>query len=164
MTYEEIIRKAREVMGPNCRVCPVCDGRACRGELPGLGGIRSGSSFTVCRPYLDSIKVMMDVVYDAGELDTSIELFGRTWPFPFFMAPLGDMGLNYNDYLSEEEWSRMSVGGMAECGSLAFTPDGALDKFFNLSIRSIRMKKSARSHASSAVRTSPRPPWPRRGN
>ncbi len=138
MTYEEVITRARAVMGPNCRVCPVCDGRACRGEVPGLGGLGSGSSFTVCRPFFDSVKVLMDVVYEPGELDTSIELFGQTWPFPFFMAPLGGMGLNYNDYLSEEDWSRMSVGGMAACGSLAFTPDGALDRFFELSIRSIR--------------------------
>lgn len=137
MTYEEIIAKARSVMGPNCRVCPVCDGRACRGEVPGVGALGSGSSFTVCRSYLDSVKVMMDVIYESEEPDTSIELFGRRFPFPFFMAPLGGMGLNYNRYLSEEEWSRISVGGMAACGSLAFTPDGAKDEYFELSLRSI---------------------------
>ena len=138
MTYQEIIDKARAVMGPNCRVCPVCDGRACRGEIPGLGGIGSGSSFTVCRPYLDSIKVLMDVVYEPAEIDTSIELFGRSYPFPFFMAPIGGMGFNYNSYLTEEEWSRMSVAAMASRGSLAFTPDGAQDRYFNLSLSSIR--------------------------
>ncbi len=137
MTYEEIVKRARELMGPNCRVCPVCDGRACRGEIPGLGGMGSGSSFTVCRPFLDSVKLMMDVVYESAPIDTSIELFGKSWPFPFFMAPLGGMGLNYNDAITEEEWSAMSVGAMAECGSLAFTPDGAKDEFFELSIRSI---------------------------
>ncbi len=137
MTYQEIIEKARAVMGPNCRVCPVCDGRACRGEIPGLGGIGSGSSFTVCRGYLDGVKVMMDVVYEPAEIDTSIELFSRRFPFPFFMAPLGGMGFNYNGFLTEEEWSRMSVAAMADCGSLAFTPDGAKDEYFELSMRSI---------------------------
>ena len=137
MTYQDVINNARAVMGPNCRVCPVCDGRACRGEIPGLGGLGSGSSFTVCRTYLDSIKVMMDVVYEPVEINTSIELFGKTFPFPFFMAPLGGMGFNYNSYLTEEDWSRMSVGSMAACGSLAFTPDGAKDEYFELSMRSI---------------------------
>lgn len=137
MTYQEILEKARAVMGPNCRVCPVCDGRACRGEIPGLGGLGSGSSFTVCRSFLDSVKVMMDVVYEFKGVDTAIELFGRSFPFPFFLAPLGGMGFNYNSYLSEEDWSRMSVGAMAELGSLAFTPDGAKDEFFELSMRSI---------------------------
>ena len=137
MTYQEVIEKARSVMGPNCRVCPVCDGRACRGEIPGLGALGSGSSFTVCRSFLDGVKVMMDVVYEPAEIDTSIELFGRSFPFPFFMAPLGGMGFNYNSYLSEEEWSRMSVSAMAECGSAAFTPDGAKEEFFELSMRSI---------------------------
>ena len=137
MTYQEIIEKARSVMGPNCRVCPVCDGRACRGEIHGVGAMGNGSSFTVCRSYLDSVRIMMDVVYEPGEIDTSIELFGRRFPFPFFMAPLGGMNFNYNDYLSEEEWSRMSVSAMAECGSVAFTPDGAKDEYFDLSIASI---------------------------
>ena len=137
MTYREVIEKARAVMGPNCRVCPVCDGRACRGEVPGVGGLGSGSSFTVCRAYLDSIKLMMDVVYEPSEIDTSLELFSRRFPFPFFMAPLGGMNFNYTDYLTEAEWSRMSVSAMAECGSLAFTPDGAKDEFFDLSIASI---------------------------
>ena len=36
MTYQEIWDKARSVMGPNCRVCPECNGKACKGEIPGV--------------------------------------------------------------------------------------------------------------------------------
>jgi len=28
-----------------CRVRPVCDGRACAGEVPGMGGLGTGSAF-----------------------------------------------------------------------------------------------------------------------
>ena len=34
MTLDEIWAKARGMMGPNCRACPVCNGKACRGEVP----------------------------------------------------------------------------------------------------------------------------------
>ena len=138
MTYQEVLDKAREVMAPNCRVCPDCNGAACRGQIPGLGGMGSGSSFTVCREYLKRMKIMMDVVYEPGETDTSIELFGRRFAFPFFLAPIGGMKGNYNGYMSENEWSEISVGTMAECGSLAFTPDGPVDKMFNLHLAHIR--------------------------
>jgi hypothetical protein len=35
---KEIRQTARERMKGYCRVCPVCDGRACAGEVPGMGG------------------------------------------------------------------------------------------------------------------------------
>ena len=123
MTVQEIWDRAREVMGPQCRVGPVCDGKACRGQIPGVGGIGSGRSFTVCREYLDSVRVMMDVVCAPGEIDTSIELFGRRFSIPFFLAPLGGMGMNYNGYLTDDQFGEMSVLGMAEAGGFAFTPD-----------------------------------------
>ena len=39
------IRAARERMKGHCRVCPVCDGKACAGEVPGMGGLGTGASF-----------------------------------------------------------------------------------------------------------------------
>src|SRR5512132_3942752 len=42
---EDVLKVAREKLYPRCRVCPECDGQACMGEVPGLGGIGSGMSF-----------------------------------------------------------------------------------------------------------------------
>ena len=138
MTIQAVWAKAREVMGPKCRVCPECNGKACRGEIPGVGGIGSGSSFTVCREYLNSVKVMMDLVYEPGEIDTSIELFGEHFDVPFFMAPIGGMDSNYNGYMTDEAFADMSIRGMVESGSLAFTPDGFYDSLFELQLPVIR--------------------------
>ena len=41
---KEIFDNAKKLMKGFCRVCPVCDGRACAGEVPGMGGLGSGSS------------------------------------------------------------------------------------------------------------------------
>ena len=49
MTYSELLNSARAALDGVCRVCPVCDGRACRGQIPGVGGKASGRAFTGCR-------------------------------------------------------------------------------------------------------------------
>src|SRR5664279_3887348 len=35
----EVYQKARQVLYPICRVCPQCDGVACAGEYPSIGGL-----------------------------------------------------------------------------------------------------------------------------
>ena len=42
MDMREIRATARERMKGYCRVCPVCNGVACAGEVPGMGGTLSG--------------------------------------------------------------------------------------------------------------------------
>lgn len=37
MNEREVKDKARELLKPFCRVCPECNGVACRGEVPGMG-------------------------------------------------------------------------------------------------------------------------------
>ena len=59
MTYNEVLAKAREVMAPKCRVCKNCDGRACRGEVPGTGGVGNGEAFISCPEYLKNIRIHM---------------------------------------------------------------------------------------------------------
>lgn len=44
MDIKEVRANAKERMKGFCRVCPVCDGRACAGETPGMGGIGTGSA------------------------------------------------------------------------------------------------------------------------
>lgn len=45
MDWKEIRQKAKEELEGYCRVCQVCDGRYCSGEVPGMGGTGAGSSF-----------------------------------------------------------------------------------------------------------------------
>ena len=34
MIYSEVLSAAKTRIGPYCKVCPVCDGRACRSTTP----------------------------------------------------------------------------------------------------------------------------------
>lgn len=42
---KEIREKAKALMKGYCRVCKICDGKACAGEVPGMGGLGTASSF-----------------------------------------------------------------------------------------------------------------------
>lgn len=131
MDYKDVLDNARAIMLPNCRVCKDCNGVACKGEIPGLGGIRSGNSFTIAMEFFQSVKVLMDVIYEAKEIDTSINLFGESFNQPFFLAPIGGMSLNYNGYFKENEYIELVVKGLKDNGSIAFTPDGPNENGFN---------------------------------
>ena len=37
MTYEELLEQARPKMGKYCKACPVCNGKACKNQMPGPG-------------------------------------------------------------------------------------------------------------------------------
>ena len=37
MNYNEVLAAARECVGPYCKACPVCNGRACANTMPGPG-------------------------------------------------------------------------------------------------------------------------------
>lgn len=130
MDYREVLEKARQVMGPNCRVCPECNGIACKGEIPGLGGIGSGNSFIRTRDFLKSIRILMDVTYEAEDIDTSIELFDKKFEIPFFLAPIGGMKLNYNGYFKEEDYFEIIIKSMIDVGAFSFTPDGTGDEVY----------------------------------
>jgi len=45
MDLKTVRDNAREKLKGYCRVCPVCDGRVCAGEVPGMGGAGTGSAF-----------------------------------------------------------------------------------------------------------------------
>ena len=153
MTYQEVLENARKVLAPKCRVCPECNGIACKGEIPGVGGIGNGASFSECRAYLKKIKIHMDAVHEEYDLDTTIELFDKTFAAPFFIAPIGGMPFNYTGYLTETEYAEMTVMGAREEGIFAFTGDGPLDDYFPATLGPI---KAAGGIAVSTIK-----PWER---
>jgi len=128
--YNEVVEAAREKLKGICNVCPECNGIACKGKVPGCGAKGSGASFTVCREVLKSIKLNMDAVHPHFEADTKIELFGKSFDYPFFVAPIGGMSLNYKSILTEAEYVRAVVEGSRNAGIFAFTGDGPDETYF----------------------------------
>lgn len=123
MTLEEVLQQAKQ-RSAKCRVCPVCNGLACKGEIPGLGGKGSGRTFIRNVEKLRDVKIQMDVLVENKEIDTSSTLFGHTVSLPVFCAPVAGIKNNYGADMSEEEYNRATVEGCLDAGTLAFTGDG----------------------------------------
>lgn len=45
MNIQTIRKVARQKLTGICKVCDICDGQACAGQVPGIGGIGTGTSF-----------------------------------------------------------------------------------------------------------------------
>lgn len=138
MTYQDVRNSAREKMAPKCRVCRECNGAACRGEIPGVGGKGTGRSFLRNCEQLARVKVNMDLINKNRGQDTSVELFGHSFAAPVFAAPISGMDNNYNGYFTEKTYAQALVPGCIRAGCAAFTGDGAPEEYFSAPLEAVR--------------------------
>ena len=124
MDYNEILKNARECSGPYCKACPVCNGMACRTQVPGPGG--KGTAATMLRNYQkwQEVCINMDTICENAPIDTTFTLFGRKFAAPIFAAPVGAMKLHYGDKYDDLTYNDILVSACAEFGIAAFTGDG----------------------------------------
>lgn len=124
MTYEEILQAARSCSGPYCKVCPVCNGRACKNTMPGPGA--KGTGTVAIRNYeaWQEYCLNMDTICENGPVDTRYTLFGQTYELPVFAGPVGAVKLHYGDKFNDLEYNDILVDACAKAGIAAFTGDG----------------------------------------
>lgn len=124
MNYSECIENARSRIGKYCKACSECNGRACRNQMPGPGS--KGIGDTAIRNYdkWKEIRINMDTIAENKPVDTSFELFGRKFKYPFFAGPVGAVQLHYGDCLDDVAYNDILVSACAENGIAAFTGDG----------------------------------------
>lgn len=124
MTYPEVLANAREVLGNNCKACPVCNGRACSNHIPGPGA--KGIGDTAIRNYekWQDIRVQMDTICENTTPDTSLSLFGKKFKYPFFAGPVGAVTMHYGDKYNDMSYNHILVNACADNGIAAFTGDG----------------------------------------
>ena len=123
MTYQEVLAQARENLA-KCKACPVCNGKACGNNIPGPGS--KGVGDTAMRNYEKwrEIRVNMDTISDVTTPDTSLELFGKQFKYPFFAGPVGAVVAHYGDKHNDMSYNNVLVKACAEGGIAAFTGDG----------------------------------------
>lgn len=124
MNYQEVIKLARECIGEYCKACNICNGKACKNQIPGPGA--KGVGDTAIRNYdkWQEIRVNMDTICENGNVDTSVSLFGQTFRYPFFAGPVGAVNLHYGDKYDDLEYNKILVKSCSENGIAAFTGDG----------------------------------------
>ena len=124
MTYQELMEQARTCIGSYCKACPVCNGKACKNQIPGPGA--KGVGDTAIRNYdmWQNIRVNMDTICENIPVDTSLSIFGKTFKYPFFAGPVGAVNLHYGDKYNDMTYNNILVKACADAGIAAFTGDG----------------------------------------
>lgn len=138
MEYRELIESARKNFNGKCRMCPVCNGRVCAGEVPGMGGTGRGESFYANCDALDSYRINMRLIHDVKSADTSVTLMGIKMSMPVFAAPVAGVSFNMGGKFSEREYISWIVGGCSDCGIYPMVGDGALDSLLIDNLAEIR--------------------------
>ena len=124
MNWNEVNRLAKERFRGACRVCRVCDGVACAGEMPGMGGTGTGSSFIANIEALASYKLSLRTLHDVTEPRTGLNLFGHSLEMPILAAAVAGTKLNMKEAMPEIELARALIGGAVQAGSLGMVGDG----------------------------------------
>ena len=116
MTYEEVLNHAKTCMGEHCKACPVCNGKACGNKMPGPGA--KGSGTVAIRNYdkWQELCVNMDTICENKPVDTTLNIFGESFKYPIFAAPIGAMKLHYGDKYDDLEYNDILVSACADAG------------------------------------------------
>jgi len=138
MTYEEALSLARGQLGPYCKACPICNGKACKNQMPGPGA--KGVGDTAIRNYekWQEIRVNMDTLCAHTQPDTSLELFGKTFRYPIFAGPVGAVKMHYGEKYTDMEYNAILVPACADAGIAAFTGDGVVPGQMEAATQAIR--------------------------
>ncbi len=121
---KEVRNNARKVMKNFCRVCPVCNGIACAGEVPGMGGLGTGSSFIDNVKGLAANKFNMRLIHDVANPDTGTTLLDKQLSLPLLAAPIGGVSFNMGGGITESDYIEAIINGCKTKGIIGCTGDG----------------------------------------
>ncbi|MDQ0287557.1 isopentenyl diphosphate isomerase/L-lactate dehydrogenase-like FMN-dependent dehydrogenase [Desulfofundulus luciae] len=137
MNWKELREAAREKLKGYCRACPICDGRACAGEVPGMGGTGTGASFKANIEALARYRLNLRTLHGAKNPDTSLTLFGKELSTPILAAPMTGVTYNMGGALTEREFIGMIMAGARQAGTLGMSGDGGDPEYYNSGLEAI---------------------------
>ena len=124
VNYQQVLEQARGCIGPYCKACNICNGRACRNQMPGPGAKGVGDGAIRNYDKWQEIRINMDTICENVVPDTSLEIFGKRFRYPFFAGPVGAVTLHYSDKYDDLAYNNILVKACGENGIAAFTGDG----------------------------------------
>lgn len=124
MEWSVLKQTAREKFKGSCRVCPVCNGVACAGEVPGMGGAGTGMGFQNNVTALAGYRLNLKVVHDVTKPVMARRILGMELAMPVIGAAIGGTQLNMKGAMTEEEYCRAAVNGCRQAGTICMTGDG----------------------------------------
>ena len=122
MNYKEVLEAARGNIGPVCKACPVCNGKACGATIPGPGS-RNAQAVLNWEAW-QKLRLNMDTLCAGDTVDMSREFAGKTFKIPVFAGPVGAMKMHYGEKHTDISYNNVLVAGCAQAGIAAMTGDG----------------------------------------
>lgn len=114
-------------MGNLCKLCKVCDGRACRNTIPGPGAKGTGDVAIRNFEKWRDVRVNMDTLVEKKPISTDFKLFGKEFSAPIFAGPIGAVRMHYSDEYDDRSFNKVLIKACNEAGIAAFTGDGMDD-------------------------------------
>ena len=127
MNYDEVIVNARKSIGKYCKSCVVCNGVACKNQIPGPGAKGIGDNAIRNYEAWQKFKLNMDTISSNEKIDTSISIFDKSFRLPVFAGPVGAVNLHYGEAYNDASYNQVLVKACSEAGIAAFTGDGIND-------------------------------------
>ncbi len=124
MEYKDVLEKAKSTIGPNCKVCPECNGLGCGNTMPGPGSKAPGNGAYDNWKAWRKIKLNMDVIAPSSVVDTSSELFGRRVEIPIITGPIGSIKWQYNPTDDVRDFNKGVAEACEKVGILGSFGDG----------------------------------------
>ncbi len=137
MDMKELRDLGRQKFGKVCRMCPVCDGRACAGEIPGAGGVGTGQAFRNNISALADVKLRQRIIHNVHKPSTAFTLWGNELSMPILAAPIGGIAFNWNNYISEGDYAKAVISGSKDAGSMGMVGDGKLQEIYSSGLAAI---------------------------
>ena len=124
MTYAELAQAARGQMGPVCKACPTCDGRACGARIPGPGAKGAGDVAVRNHEAWGRHRLNMDTMHEPFEASPAVRVLGRELALPVMVGPVGDVNRHYGEKYDTVTYNRTVLHAAQGTGTLAWTGDG----------------------------------------
>jgi len=141
MEWTEVKANAKERFHGACKVCPVCNGVVCAGEVPGMGGVGAGMGFRNNVSALAELKLNLRTIHRVNAPFLAATLFGQDLSMPVLAAAIGGTAMNMKADLSEAAYSAAVISGSAQAGVLGMTGDGPKPEVFQGGIDAIKAEQ-----------------------
>ena len=136
MNYNEVIENARKNIGPNCKVCPVCNGLGCGNIMPGPGSKAPGNGAHDNWLGWQKYRLEMDTITHSMNVDTSVDFLGSHFSLPLIAAPVGDLSTQFNPNSDIREYNDDVLKACASEGIIGTYGDGFIPSTLTAALES----------------------------
>jgi isopentenyl diphosphate isomerase/L-lactate dehydrogenase-like FMN-dependent dehydrogenase len=137
MDWKSVQINAKEKLNGVCRICSICNGIVCTGEVPGMGGLGSGVSFRNNIGALAKHQFNLRTIHDINHPELSSRVLGIDLSVPILGAAIGGISINVKGCLTEAEYNAAVVNGCAQVGAISMTADGPSSETFESGITAL---------------------------